>query len=184
MSWKTYRLDPQYSTEGWQQGRTLRSAGTGNYYIPANITDSLAVIWLTSVLSLNFYTNPLLQEFLFLKWPGWKGTWTRWCSASARSRSLCQCLSSIIACLLLPKSKAGLVKVGRGWAEILDPYLYMCICEHVINYEAKFVFGCLCHVLWCVSFNLSASCSICPCVLLCICVYTVLLCVYVCAGRY
>lgn len=73
-------------------------------------------------LDLECYTNPLLQV-----WPVWVGTWTSWCSAPAHSHSLRQCLSAIIARLVLPKSKAGLVKVGRGWAEILDAYLYMSI---------------------------------------------------------
>lgn len=104
MSRKPYRLNPKCWAESQHQG------GRSNY-IAANLADSLAFIWLTS------YTN-----FAEMK----------------RDLNLvvcsCQRLSSIIACLLLPKSKAGLAKVGRGWAEILDAYLYMCLCERVIKY--------------------------------------------------
>lgn len=56
-------------------------------------------------------------------------------------------------------------------------YEYICICEHV-TYEAKSVplrlfMACVffCLFVWRVSLNLSASRSVCPCVLLCIRVY-------------
>lgn len=153
----------------------------GNFYIPANIKDSLAVIWLTSVLRLKFYTNPLLQEFLLKRD-------LNPVVVSFSSQPLTLSVSLLNHSLSLVAKKQSGVSESRSWVSrdirSVLVYVYMCICEHVIKYEAKFVFGCLCHVLWCVSFNLSVSCSVCPCVLLCIRVYTVLLCVYVCAGRY
>lgn len=100
----------------------------GNNYI----RDWHSVLWRAGLLCFKSYIYWILQEIPPLVAKGDLNL----TALSFSSMPICQSFSSIAACLSLPKSKAGLVKVGRGWAEILDVYLYMCV-RVVSEHEKK-----------------------------------------------